>query len=549
MVIFAPTGGLPTVGFLSNRAKKIVNKDDDEAAEVLRRTLPPPTRSVDTSGMPPPPAGNVIPFPPPTRAPINVGEPPPSADPYGLNAMEGLLQNQPIPNLSNATVGPTGEIVGARYPTRAPALPPPTRTSMPVEGMPEPPVTGPVTAPPMPRVMVGERYKGMSPTRKAQTRLGVLQSADPSSKVKDTGEGFEVLPPQRMGRAAGAGRGAIELMGAGAKHGLGGMLGADLFGLGLGAIAPGRVQKMMRDREIGTAQQDYAHNLGLDSAQLQNESRQVANMTGLARLEDADQDRALTMNREVRLEHQQGLSAIDEMLKRQSVLDPRSAEYASATAAIAQEAERLSKRTGRKVTVIPGNPKLNQLPRMEVDGQIIQQQHDGNWQPVYGSPKASTDDDNADLKANYEWQTKNVENEAKRTASIQESEALISEAQNRQQKVSEIAGQISVLDQKMSGMSSRDPALGPLKRQREQLKQSQASEQKGMEDAYRKANERRAEAAKYPTMPPPPKRVRRASNKAGGMSLSKSAWQQSHPGGDWNAAAAEAARRQIPVIP
>lgn len=538
------------MGFLSRLAKQIVNKDDDEAAEVIRRaTLPAPTRSVDTSGMPPPPAGNVIPFPPPTRAPINVGEPPPPADPYGLNAMENIVQNQPIPNLSNATVGPTGEIVGARYPTRAPSLPPPTRAAVPIEGMPDPPVTGPVTAPPMPRVMVGERYKGMSPTRKAQTRLGVLQGADPSSKVKDTGEGFEVLPPQRMGRAAGAGRGAIELMGAGAKHGLGGMLGAGLFGLGLGAIAPGRVQKMMRDREIGTAQQDYANNLGLDSAQLQNESRQLANMTGMARLEDADQDRALTMNREVRLEHQQGLSAIDEMLKRQSVLDPKSAEYASATAAIAQEAERLSKRTGRKVTVIPGNPKLNQLPRMEVDGQIIQQQHDGNWQPVYGSPKAATDDDNADLRANYEWQTKNVENEAKRTASIQESEALVAEAQNRQGKVSGLAGQISSLDAQMAKMSARDPALGPLKRQREQLKQAQAEEERKMGDAYRKAEEKKAEAAKFPTLPPPPKRARRASNKASGVSLSKSAWLSSHPGGNWAAAEAAAAQRQIPIIP
>ena len=539
------------MGYLSNLAKEVADEtDDDKAAAIIRRKVmpPPPARPIEMVTPPPP----VVPImPPPTRVPIDAEPPPPlSAEDHAIATMEGLARQsrETLANAdySSAGVSPAGELTNIRFPTR---LPYPTRPIAP-EGVPEPIATKPITPGPPPRVFVGESHKGMNATQRAATHLRVLQDAAPESRVRDTGEAFEVDPPKKMGRIEGAGKGLLSLLTSGAPYGVGGMAGSGIFGAILGAVNPRGVQKIARAGEVGRAQEDYANNLALDQAGLENESRRLANMTGVARLEDADQDRALSLEREINTQYKQGLDTIGDLQKRQQMLDPQSPQYAAAEKAIQEEAAALSKRTGRRVTVIPGNPQLNQLPRMEVDGTAIQQQYDNSWKVIYGTPKSDVDADNADLQANYKWQQENTDNEAKRSAALQEAEALRAEAVDRQSKVTSIATQISTLDAQMAKMSKRDPALGPLQRQRQQLKEMQATQQKGMEDAYRKADEKKAEAAKYPTMPPPPKRVRRGqSATAATQSLSKSKWLAANPGGDWNAAQAEANRRQIPIIP
>ena len=536
--------------FFSNLARKVIGKNDDDTKTPPERTtiLPPPKRTVDVIGTPPPVA-DVLPFP--VRAPIDIG-PPPGREDAILATMEQTAADQRTyqPDLSSAIIGPNGEIIGAQYPTRAPALPPPTRPEIPIDGTADPIATTPIPPAPVPPVVLGADYRGLSSTQKAAAKLRTLRDAAPESAVRDTGSGYEILPPERMGRGAGAGRGALEMMRAGAPAGPGGMLGASIFGSILGAVSPERIQTLRRQREIGTAENEMARTLGLESQALENETRRVTNASRAADLAHDNEDRQFKKDQGARLEYQQGLTNIANMQKAQSLLDPKSAEYAAASQAIQQEAERLSRRTGRTVHVIPGNPTLNQLPRFEIDGQVIQQGYDGQWKPVYGKPRSEQVNEEADLRAQYEWQTKNAENDAKRTSALQEANDLVAEAEDRQRKISALAGQISTLDAQMAKMSTRDPALGPLKRQRAQLEKQQRDEQSGMDEAYRKAKERQAEAAKYPTMPPPPKRSKKAeATSPTGQSLSKSAWEKSHPGGDWKAAEAEANRRGIPIIP
>lgn len=546
------------MAYFSSPARKLKKRDDEDDDEVARPNpiLPEPRRLtlVDT---PPPPMPITPIVAPPTRVNLDALGPAPGTEEYAINQMEGVAKNlrdyMATGDYSNATIGPDGNIIGARFPVRAPAIPEPRMTSVTPTGVPEPPpMAGPLDTAPK-RVFVGEDYRQMNPTQRAAARLRVLQGAAPESKVTDTGSSYEVAPPEKMGRAAGAGRGFLTLMGAGADRGVGGMMGSGLFGAILGAIAPGRIQKMLRARELHQAQGEYANQLGLDEAQLQNESRRIANLRSVAELQNQEDDRDLKMSQEQRVEWNQGLSNISEMQKQQTLLDPKSAEYAAASKAIQQEAERLSKKTGRTVTVIPGNPKLNQLPRLQSDGQIIQQQYDGTWKPVYGTPTSEVTADNADQEAIYKWQRDNAENEAKRTAANSAAADLIAAAEDHQRKVTTIAGQISNLDAQMAKIGKRDPALGPLQRQRQQLKEAQETEQKAMDESYRKAREHQSEAMKYPTLLPPPKRVRRNSQQGtatpAGQSLSKSAWLQSHPGGDWNAAVTEAQKRNIPIIP
>lgn len=555
------------MGFFSKLARKLINKtDDDEAIRMISREqlrhadvplvqprpngtpeLPPPRRvEMSAQSAVPPPTALL----PPERTTVTMNEPPPGTTEYNLEQMEDSFRNAPMADYSRATIAPDGTIAGTRFPTRNAPLPPPTRTTMPIDtaNMPAPPpMSGPPNLTPE-RAFVGESYRGMSPADRAATYVNLRREAPAESKIKDTGTGYEVLPPQKMGRLRAMGEGFRQLMGAGAQYGTGGIVGAGAVGAIQGLISPGTIQNRGRDIDIARGEQQLARAQGLEEQQLQNQSRRLANLRVAGTLANEDDDRALELSREVRQEYHQGLSHIAEMQKAQSLLDPKTQQYADAERAIQQEAERLSKRTGRKVSVIPGNPALNQLPRFEIDGQIVQQQHDGKWTPVYGTPKGNVEDENADQKATYEWQLKNAENEAKRGAALQEATALEETATNHQQKVTAIAGQISTLDAQMAKMSSRDPALGPLKRQRQQLKEAQSSEQKAMEAAYKKVNELKSEATKYPAIPAPPKRVRRSKTKAG-ASLSKSAWERAHPGGNWQAAVEEANRRQIPIIP
>lgn len=497
------------MGFLSNLAKQIVGKDDEEALETIKRKAP----TTLPANVPPPPTRMA---PPPSPVNLDSLGPPPGTPEFNLAAMEDALRNQQAPNLSAATVGPNGETVGARYPSRAPGIPvAPTRMTIPYEGMtPLGPMDGyqPPTLPG--QVTLGEKYAGMTPTQRAAAKLAALRDAPQTSKIVDTGSEYQIEAPKRMGRGEAARRGAQEGAMVGAQAGgLGGMGGGAAVGALLGLIAPKRTQRLIRERETADAQANYANELALDEAAQQNETRRIANAATIQRLQDADADRQLQMSQEQRLEYNQGLNNIGELQKQQAMLDPTSAQYAAAEQAIQAEASRLSQRTGRRVTVIPGNPKLNQLPRMAVDGQVVQQQYDGSWKPVYGTPKTDMTNANYDQKEAYDWQVKNAENAAKRESAMQAATALENEAKNRQGKVTAIAAQISALDAQMGQMGARDPQLGPLKRQREQLRQQQQAEEKGMGDAYREAEKAKAEAAKYPNLPEPPKRSKRTSGR------------------------------------
>jgi hypothetical protein len=560
------------MGFLSNLARQIKGKSDDEAMEVIQRranmslvppppadpiTLPPPARRViPMAGTPPPP------MPAPTRAApaVDIGTPPP-ADPYSLNAMEDLAgktrRMMAAADYSEASMGADGNLTGVKFPTPAPPVPPPTRTTAPVEGIPALPASDAYVPPPMKPTTVGESYEGMSPAQRMATKLRVLRDAAPESKVRDTGSGYEVLPPQRTGRLKAAGRGFLQLLSAGAPFGIAGMGGSGMVGAIQGAINPRSVDERGRAMDIYGTENELARTQGLETQQIQNEARRVQNVSAIAGLQNQALDRQLNEDKELRTEWQQGLNNIGELQKRQEQLDPAGPQYAAAEQAIQKEAERLSKRTGRTITVIPGNPRVNKLPHITIDGEVIQQQRDGGWKKIYGTPKSDTEDTNADQKAEYEWQTKNAENEAKRTAAAQEAAALEATATNHQQKVTTAAAEVSRIMQAMQGIPATIPGVGPnpqyeaLKNQREQAERTQNDEQRKMDAAYEKLNEKKAEAAKYPTMPPPPKRARRGSAATGNVvqKLSKSAWEASHPGGDWNAAQAEANRRKIPIIP
>lgn len=513
------------MGFLSTLARQIKDKDDDEAMDIIsRRTginppLPAPARkfvSVGDDPTPPPPA-TILPMP--NRVNLASLGPPPGTGEYAINEMEDVLrsQQQYQPDLSNATFNEAGTISGARYPARAPALPMPTRTVATAEGVPPPPAGALPMPERMPRVFVGEDYSGMNPTQRATSHLRVLQGAAPESRVRDTGSAYEVEPPQKMSRLKAMGKGFLQLLGAGAPFGLGGMAGSGTVGAIQGLISPGSVQERGRQMEVLGAQEELARAQGLEAQRLQNDARRVQNASQIADLQNKALDRDLEQDQELRTEWKQGLDNIGEMQKRLDLLDPASAQYAAAEAAIKQEAQRLAKRTGRAITVIPGNRNLNKLPTMQIDGEVIQQQHDGSWRSVYGSPKSATDDTNADLKTEHEWRVKNTENEAKRTAATQEAESFIATAEDHQRKVTAARAEVLRIEGLLKGVAQTIPGVGPnaaytaLKAQRDQAERIQNDEQGKMDAAYKQANQKRAEASQYPTLPPPPKRVRRGA--------------------------------------
>jgi hypothetical protein len=518
------------MGFLAKLARQIQNKDDDEAMDIIQRraglSLGPSADTVSPAPLPPParrsvpmdenPAAIAPPVPAPTRLPMGDLGPPPGTPEYGIDQMEQLLRNQPVGDYSNATVGPDGNIAGIRYPARAPVVPPPSRAAISPEAMADPIATGPYIPPPMARVAVGENYDPHNATQRARARLRALQTSAPESKITDTGTAYEIAPPQRMGRGEAFGRGFLQLMGAGGPT-LGGTAGAGIVGGIQGLISPGTVQKRQRAMETAGAENELARAQGLETQGLENERRRVQNVAQIADLQNDSLKRQLEEDEGLRVEWQQGINNIGELQKRLDQLDPQSATYGDAEKAIQQEAERLAKRTGRSVVVVPGNKKLNKLPHITIDGEVIQQQHDGSWKSIYGTRKQDNTDANADQKAEYEWQTKNVENEAKRTASQQEAQSFTATAEDHQRKVTAAAAEVSRITGLMNGIPPTIPGVGPnpeyetLKNQREQWEQTQKTEQGKMDSAYAKAREKQGEAAKYPTLPAPPKRSRQST--------------------------------------
>ena len=275
---------------------------------------------------------------------VNMGEAPPAPEPPYMANLESVSRNLPQPNLSNATVDAEGQPVGATYGTPGVAVPPPRRTE-PV-GQPEIPGAGPVplTAP---HVFMGERTIGMSPADAAAAHVKALQEADPSSKVTRTAEGFEIAPPNKMSRLKAAGKMFLERMRAGAPFGIGGMVGAGVEGAVEGGIAPGHAQKQLRAGELARAQNDQYQAQQLEHGQLTNEAEAQRN--------EAQRQSAVTEpQRRKDAEYEKERTDLEQMVGQSEKVAANTPEHAAALEAIQKEADRLSQKYGRQVTVIPG---------------------------------------------------------------------------------------------------------------------------------------------------------------------------------------------------
>lgn len=527
------------MGFFSKLARQMIGKSDEEIAKVLMgqrgpsgNSLPPMTRNLDTqyqqNVVVPSVAGSdgaaAVPLPsprpivtgltepvtpPPVTSPVlpprinvNVGEPPPVPEPRFITDMEQVRATLPQPSFKE------GRVV---YNDRNPAIPPPRAMTVDPTAAPAIAPDGPAVVPaPSPSVFVGVPTRAdMTASQKAGAKLEALQTAGSQSKVTETPEGFAIEPPHKIGRLKAMGKGFLLRMLAGSSNGVGGMLGAGLAGTVEGAVAPGHVQSSLRQNEIYRAQGDQQTAQQLERGELANQAAKVGLEVDQTQLKNLPEDRQRRMD----AENNQRLQAeVNDWQQQVAQLDKVAADdpgRAGYIAALQTEAERLSAKAGRKITLIPGEGR--DALRMAVDGQIIERNQDGSWKSVFGSPKLDRSDENYDEKEHYDWQVKNTENAAKRAAAQQSAAAAESVAADHQKKVSDIAGRISALDNQMGQMSSRDPQLGPLKRQREQLKQEQAREQTAMDGAYKERDKAKADIAGIPVVPPPPRRARRSS--------------------------------------
>lgn len=528
-----PPGGYPP-GHPRNPGPVALGADSSAAV--------PPPRPISTEPPVVVPPGPAV---PPPHMNVPIAEPPPVPMPNYIGEMERVSASMPQPSMKNAYVRNDGEIRNETYPNRAPVIPPPRPPAVDMGPGVTLPDRTPADIPPPKNVFIGvPTNANMTPAQRAAAKVEALQTADPQSKVRETAGGYEIDPPQKLSRLKAMGKGFLLRMLAGAPHGPGGMLGAGTVGAVEGAVAPGHVQSGIRQRDVARAQGEQATAQQLERGTITNQSAQVGLEAEQERLANLPRERERQQSQDKRVELQSELNDWEQQAARLDNVsndDPARAGY---IAALQKEAERLSAKAGRQITLIPGEGK--EPLRMAVDGQIIERNKDGSWKSVFGSPKTDRTDENYDEKARYEWEVKNTENAAKRSSAEQAAKMAEETAAEHQKKVSAIAAQLSVLDEQMGAMGARDPKIGPLKRQREQLKQQQASEESAMNAAYKERNKAKAEASGVPVVPPPPRRARAASGK---QALSKSAWTAAHPGGDWNAAQAEAQRRQLPIIP
>lgn len=445
--------------------------------------LPPPTRTVTTTA---PPAPVSAPLPPPTRNPVantdTLGTPPTPMPSY-INDMERVYRQNENPE-----------------------IPAPTRTmttaDMPIATAPDVPL------PPPKRVLIG------TPGTSAASHVQALQNADPSSKVTKTAEGYEIEPPHKMSRLKAAGKMFLQRMLAGSQYGLGGMLGAGLEGAVEGGVAPGHAQKVMRQDEIERAQGQQHTEQTLEGRDLQNQ----AAATNIL------QDQQQILNAPIRqkeAEYERDRSNLEQMVGQADKVQANSPQHEAALAAIQTEADRMSERYGRKVTVIPGEGR--EPATFSVDGQIAERQPDGSFKTVYGSPKTDKTNEYHDADTDYAYQQKVGEANAKRSAAQLAAQQAKATAEDHQKKVAAAAGTLTNLDAQMAAMPAQvpsgqmmadgvtpkmvaNPALGPLKRQREQLKQQQTSAEAAMNAAYKDQRKAEADAAEVYIPPPPPKR-------------------------------------------
>lgn len=534
--------------------------------------LPSPVRTITTNPQQPAIAAPLPGIPPPTRVSTSdIGEPPPPPAPAYINNMENVNRNLRVPgNLSEATGSPLTGIEGATFNPINPDIPAPRRAIPTAEPMPV--ASGAPTIPPPTRVFMGERTgttdesgnqrAPLTPAEKAAAHVRALQ-ADPSQSVKETPEGYEIGPPHKMSHLKAAGKMFLQRMLAGSQYGLGGMLGAGIEGAIEGGVAPGHAQAVLRDAQRQKAIGDQYQAQQIERQGLQNQAQTLNIEQDQQALIDAPRRRAMQEEDRTNAQYERERADLDQMagaVGNQRSDDPNRQKNLEA---IQTEADRLSQKYGRAVRVIPGEGKAP--PRIVVDGEVLQENPDGTLKSIYGSPKTDRTNEYHDADVTHSYQEKLGEIQGKRAASLQAAQAEEDRAKNYQEKVNQAAAQLSVLDANMAKMPAQipdpggakmadgvtpkmvpNPELGPLKRQREQFKQQQAQAQKGMEEAYKTRDTHKAKAAEFVDPPPPPTRSKKPSDK---QALSKAAWMNSHPGGDWNTAQAEATRRQIPIIP
>src|SRR6185295_18089420 len=112
---------------------------------------------------------------------------------------------------------------------------------------------------------------------RAAARVRALHDADPTSKVTDTGHGYEIQPPEKMSRLRAMWEGFKQLLPVGAQSGIGGMIGAGTVGAIQGGISPGTIQKRGRAMETARAENELARTRELESQGLENDSRRIQN--------------------------------------------------------------------------------------------------------------------------------------------------------------------------------------------------------------------------------------------------------------------------------
>lgn len=504
----------------SDKAKQIIGALTDDGPAPAP-DIPPPVRTAPLTDAPPVTAP-AAPLPPPKRVDLSAMPEPPTPMPPYIQTMEGLQPGKP--NYSQARINtsdPTG-ISGVTYDDiagvpNAPTLPAPVRTPM------EPiaaaaPDAGDGILPPVRNVFIGDKFKpNATRAERAAAKLHALETADQGSKIRETPEGIEIDPPKKLSRLKAMGKMFLQRMMAGANGGIGGMLGAGIFGAVEGGVNPGHAQKVMRQGEREQATGEYAQAQTLEARGLQNQANALNIEQDRQLLDSAPQRQKDAEYEKERTNFEQGVSQLDKT----GTDDPNRAKY---IAALETEAARLSEKYGKTVTLIPGQGK--EPTRFAVDGQVVEFGPDGKPKVVFGSPKTDDTAANHDQDADYKYQTTVAEVTAKRAAAEQLARTAEETALNYQQKVNEAAGRLSTLDSQMATMPAKvevkdkdgnvtgtvaNPALGPLERQRQQAKEQQTAAQSGMEAAYKTQREHQAKALEYVAPPPPPKRSRRAA--------------------------------------
>lgn len=378
---------------------------------------------------------------------------------------------QPSPRIAISSQPATG-ITGTLN------LPQPTAEAQPMLDAPQPnqPITGPAASP-----VLGPSIRGMGRLDRDIALRDAMSNADPESRVRIAGDEIDISPPGmkgvgRRGRFATAGEAALNALGSGDPdrplYSLGQGIGAGVTGL----VSPRAGAKINRRFDISRLDNDIARGIqletaksGLASAEALRRQREIGPILDAQKLESDIEYR----NAQLELDRQ----------KAAGVIDQRTYE---------KERDRLDRESRERV-----------------------------------AGRSRRDDDYADQKSEYEWQTKNAENEGKRAAVTEQISAMEATANDHLTKRRAADEEISRLTKERNALtitreekqedgttksvtvkaSDKDSRVVPILERIEKLKKESEYRQKEADDAFKKRDTLKGEASKYPTLPPPPKRV------------------------------------------